>query len=132
MHPANMKAGVGKRTTFQILRRSWTSNAPPYGADLKTLQVVMSHASSMDFTTMVYQQPIRERVLEVMNKFADAVAGKLIDIAPETKAPRKARLRIERKIKRMADATPELTAAQEYELVESQLIYEHARTRRGL
>jgi integrase len=65
--------------TFQVLRRTWTTHAGTFGADLKIIEAVLRHSASLNFTVGTYQQAIREKVLEVMNKFADSVAGNLPD-----------------------------------------------------
>ena len=59
--------------TFQVLRRTWATHAPEYGAGLKEIEVVLRHSASLNFTTGTYIQGIRERVLKAMDGFANAV-----------------------------------------------------------
>jgi integrase len=91
---------------FQALRRTWATHAGSFGADLKVLEAVLRHSASLNFTVGTYQQAIQEKVLEVMNKFAEAVAGTLSDVAPPTPAERRRQRRIERIINRMMEAAP--------------------------
>lgn len=71
---------------FQTLRRTWATWAPTFGADLKIIEAVLRHSASLNFSVGTYQQAIRERVLEVMNKLAEAVAAGLED-SDHFKAP---------------------------------------------
>ena len=78
LHPASAACGTTyERVTFQVLRRTWATHAGTFGADLKVVEAVLRHSASLNFSVGTYQQAIREKVLEVMNKFAEAVAGNL-------------------------------------------------------
>lgn len=97
---------MGSPVNFRVLRRTWATWAGNFGADLKVVEAVLRHSASLNFSVRTYQQVIREKVLEVMNKFAEAVAGRLSDLAPLTDAERKQKRDIENKITRMWDAAP--------------------------
>jgi integrase len=80
--------GTGFPVTFQVLRRTWATHAPNYGAGLKEVEVVLRHSASLNFTTGTYIQGIRERVLAAMDAFANAVCTGLpehaeIPVEPE-------------------------------------------------
>lgn len=65
------------KVNFQVFRRTWTTHAPNYGAGMKEMQSVMRHARSKNITVEVYQQPILDRMRQVMDAFADDVTADL-------------------------------------------------------
>lgn len=63
---------------FWVFRRTWTTHAPEYDAQLKEMQSVMRHSkSNKNITVEVYQQALPERMRRVMDAFADDVAADL-------------------------------------------------------
>jgi hypothetical protein len=64
---------------FHVLRRTWATHANSFGADLRSCQTVMRHATSSNFTTDVYVQPIMEKVLDAMYGVAEEVTKGLPD-----------------------------------------------------
>jgi len=102
--PAGKVMAVDAPVNFQMLRRSWATHAGNFGADMKILEAVLRHSASLNFSVGTYQQAIREKVLEVMNKFAGAVAWSLTDVAPPTPEQRKVEREIEGKIERLWNA----------------------------
>ncbi len=81
LHPAGAVTSMGVPVTFQILRRTFATHLGSFGGDVKHVEVVLRHSASLNFTTGVYIQAIRAKVLEAMNKFAEAVAADLPDLA---------------------------------------------------
>jgi integrase len=73
LHSASEQAGLPFEASWQIFRRTWASHIPAYGADLKTIEVILRHSASQNFSVGTYQQGIRERILESMNRFANDV-----------------------------------------------------------
>jgi integrase len=69
--------GSGFAVTFQVLRRTWATHAESYGATAKAVQCVMRHARADSFTTEVYVQGIKARILAAMDNFANAVCAGL-------------------------------------------------------
>jgi integrase len=63
--------------TFQVLRRTFASLLPAYGGDLKAVETVLRHAASKSFTLGTYVQPLKEKILDSMNRLADAVCARL-------------------------------------------------------
>jgi integrase len=63
--------------TFQALRRTWATHASSYGAGLKEIECVLRHKASLNFTTGVYVQGIKERILTIMDDFSNAVCAGL-------------------------------------------------------
>jgi len=92
LRPAGSVTSMGQSVTFQMLRRTWATHARYYGADLKTIEVVLRHSACLNFTTETYIQGMQEKVLNVMNSFAEAVASNLPDyewltVPVESQAP---------------------------------------------
>jgi integrase len=100
--PIGKKVGIHAPVNFQMLRRTWATHAGSFGADLKSVETVLRHSASLNFSVGTYQQSIRENVLKVMDKFAEAVAATLVDMAPPTQEERKA----ERGMKRLMYSLP--------------------------
>ena len=65
--------GTAFAVTFQVLRRTWATHAPTYGAGLKEIETVLRHSASLNFTTGTYIQAVKERVLKAMDELANAV-----------------------------------------------------------
>jgi integrase len=76
-----MASGTAFTVTFQVLRRTWATHAPIYGAGLKEIEAVLRHSASLNFTTGTYIQAVRERVLAAMDNFANAVCKDLPEYA---------------------------------------------------
>ena len=66
--------------TPQVLRRSFATLAPRFGADLKTIEAVLRHSASLNFTTGEYIQSVRPKIFSVLDSFADAVLRDLVDL----------------------------------------------------
>ena len=80
--------GTAFPVTFQVLRRTWATHAPSYGAGLKEIEAVLRHSASLNFTTGTYIQAVKERVLKAMDGLANAVCEGLpehaeIPVEPE-------------------------------------------------
>jgi len=65
---------------WQVLRRTAATHFGGVGeAGPKELQVLLRHASTDSFSVQVYQQAIKARVLDVLEKYSQAVASDLPD-----------------------------------------------------
>ncbi len=68
----------GAVVNFQMLRRSWVTNAVLFDIDLPEREAVLRHASSRaGIAISVYQMRLRDRLLEGLDKMCDAILGGL-------------------------------------------------------
>lgn len=79
LHVYGTLTDVHVPVNFQILRRTAATHVSSFGAGLKELQAILRHSASQDFSVSVYQQAIHERVLDVLEKYTQAVASGLPD-----------------------------------------------------
>jgi integrase len=70
VHPIAKKAGITAPVNFQILRRTFATNAQ--GGNLKDVQTHLRH-STVSTTANVYVQAIPESVRKLVNAVADSV-----------------------------------------------------------
>jgi integrase len=69
--------------TPQVLRRTFATLAPRFGASLKTVEAVLRHSASLNFTTGEYIQQVRPDILKVLDQFADTTLKDLVDLKLE-------------------------------------------------
>ena len=73
VQPIARQLGITTKVNFQVLRRSFATNAQQVGS-AKDLQTHLRH-SKINTTMDVYTQPVDESVRRMVNSFADEVLG---------------------------------------------------------
>ena len=63
--------------TWAVLRRSWATHAPQFGATIREIECVLRHSSSLTQVAGICIQGVRGRILEVLDAYADAVCAGL-------------------------------------------------------